>query len=123
VPGSRFDLGSRTFFAGRGAIAAPQVETVTFQYGCRTFTASVTVKPITVTAAPATVAAGGTAQLTVTGGTAPYTFDLASAGTSGPSVDANGRYTAGTTAAPATDIVTVTDKNGGRGSVSIPVTP
>jgi YD repeat-containing protein len=123
VPGSRFDLDSRTFFAGRGAIAAQQVETVTLQYGCRTVTVGITVKPITVTATPGTVSAGGTAQLAASGGTAPYTFDLASAGTSGPSVDANGHYTAGTTAAPATDVITVTDKNGGRGTVSIAVTP
>lgn len=125
VPGSRYDAPTSTFLAGRGSIAAEQIETITFQYGCRTLTATVKVKPIVVTAAPATVAAGGTAQINVSGGTAPYSFEIAAAGTAGPSADATGRYTAGTTAAPAVDVITVTDRGGtgGRGTVSINVTP
>ena len=123
VPGSRYDAAARRFTAGRGAIATQQVETVTFQYGCRTYTAAVTVRPILVTATPATVAPGATSQIGVNGGTGPFTFEIALAGTSGPNVDAAGVYTAGAAATPVTDVVTVTDANGGRGTVSIAVQP
>ncbi len=122
VPNSVYDQASRTFAAGRGAITAEQTETLTFGYGCKQYTVTIKVEPIVATA-PASVPAGGAAQVNVSGGTAPYTFEIVVAGTSGPSISATGLYHAGTTAAPATDVVTATDANGGRGTVSIAVTP
>ncbi|MEA2372322.1 MAG: hypothetical protein QOH12_2716 [Solirubrobacteraceae bacterium] len=124
VPGSRYDAAKKQFVAGRGAIAAPQDETVTFQYACRTYTAKVTVKPIAVTATPPSLKAGGAAQVAASGGTPPYSFEIVAAGTSGPSIDpASGAYKAGTTGAAVADVITVTDAKGGRGTVSIAVAP
>jgi hypothetical protein len=123
VPGSTYDSGAKRFTAGRGAIDVARDETITFDYGVKQYPVTIHIKPITVGAAPAQVAPGGFSQLTVFGGTPPYTYAIALGGTSGGSVDPSGQYHAGTTAVRVTDVVTATDANGGRGTVAIPVGP
>jgi hypothetical protein len=123
VPGSTYDSGAKRFTAGRGAIDVARDETITFDYGVKQYAVTIHVKPIGVGAAPAQVSPGGFSQLTVFGGTAPYTYAISLGGTSGGSVDASGQYHAGTTAVRVTDVVTATDANGGRGTVAIPVGP
>jgi RHS repeat-associated protein len=123
VPGSTYDSGAKRFTAGRGAIGVARDETITFDYGVKQYPVTIHVKPIGVAAAPAQVSPGGFSQLTVFGGTPPYTYAISLGGTSGGSVDASGQYHAGTTAVRVTDVVTATDANGGRGTVAIPVGP
>lgn len=119
VQGSRFDLAAKRFTAARGSIPAAVDETISFEYACRTYTAVVTVKPIAVTLSKA-VKAGEAATVNVNGGTGPYSFEIVSAGSIGSSITPQGAYTAG---AAGTDVVTVTDANGGRGSLTIVVAP
>jgi RHS repeat-associated protein len=125
IAGSVFDLAALEFHAGRGPIAANQIETVTFDYGCHQYTFDVTVRPITAVIAPAIVNGGATAQITVTGGVPPYRFTVSVANSKGASVNASGQYTAGSENALVTDTVTVTDRNGegGRARVDVQVRP
>ena len=71
------------------------------------------------------VAGGGTAQVAVTGGTPPFKFAVSEAQSTGPTVDGNGLYTAGSGTAPTTDTITITDRNGdgGRARVQVSVSP
>jgi YD repeat-containing protein len=125
VPGSQFNLAKKQFIAGKGPIPADTVETVTFDYGCRQFTRDITVKPITASVTPSTVNGGETAQITVTGGVPPLNFVVSDPKSTGPSVDSNGRYTAGSQTALVIDTVTITDRKGegGRARVEITVQP
>jgi hypothetical protein len=123
VAGSRYDRAAKRFVAGGGPIAADAVETVTFDYGCKQYPVAITVHPIVAVIAPATVNAGATAQITVTGGQAPYRYAVTTANSPGATVDASGRYTAGRPAAEVTDTITVTDANGGRARVDVRVRP
>jgi RHS repeat-associated protein len=125
VAGSQFDLAGRRFVAGKGPIAANQDETVTIDYGCRQYTFTITVKPITAAIAPAIVDEGGTATVTVTGGTPPYRFRVSRANSQGATIDDTGDYTAGSVTAQVVDTITVSDRNGqgGRARVTVTVRP
>jgi len=123
VAGSRYDPATKTFTAGAGAIAIDEEETLTFVYGTKTYQFKIKVKHIGILVAPPQVAPGGFALLTVFGGTPPYTFSQALAGTVGGSITPEGQYHAGTTSVPTRDVVTATDANGGRGTAEIPVVP
>ncbi|MFQ5641138.1 MAG: hypothetical protein ACE5IR_24435, partial [bacterium] len=125
VPGSLFNPANMQFIAGKGPITAEATETVTLDYGCKQYTFDIKVKPITATISPATVDGGGTAQISVNGGVAPYKYAVSVPNSTGPEVDASGRYTAGSENAQVTDTITIIDRNGegGRARVDVTVRP
>ncbi|MFQ5631929.1 MAG: hypothetical protein ACE5I1_24425, partial [bacterium] len=125
VPGSQFNVANMQFIAGKGPIAAEATETITLDYGCKQYTFDIKVKPITATISPTTVDGGGTAQINVVGGVAPYRYAVSVPNSTGPQVDANGRYTAGSENTQVTDTITITDRNGdgGRARVEVTVRP
>jgi RHS repeat-associated protein len=126
VAGSRFDRAGSRFVAGRGPIAADTDEVVTLDYGCRQYTFTITVKPILARMSSDPVDEGAQAQVVVTGGTAPFVFQITTRGSQGATLDrATGLYTAGAANAPVVDTITVTDRNGagGRARVDANVRP
>ncbi|ASC72317.1 Putative deoxyribonuclease RhsC [Halomicronema hongdechloris C2206] len=125
IPGSQFNRSELQFIAGKGPIAADEIETITFDYGCKDYPFDIKVKPITAVINPATVNGGGTAQITVTGGVPPYRYVVSVPNSSGPEVDETGRYTAGSENAQVADTITITDRDGdgGRARVQVMVRP
>jgi RHS repeat-associated protein len=126
VSGSQFNLATRQFIAGRGPISTDTIETVTLDYGCGySKHIKITVKPITATIAPAIVDGGGTAQINVSGGVSPFKYMVSDPQSTGPEVDANGRYIAGSKNTQVIDTITITDRNGegGRAVVKVKVRP
>jgi hypothetical protein len=125
IAGSQFNLEQKKFIAGKGPITVDTVETITLDYGCRQYTFDITVKPIAATITPDTVDGGATAQINLAGGVAPFKFVVSDPQSSGPEVDATGKYIAGSENAQVADTITITDRNGegGRARVQVTVRP
>jgi hypothetical protein len=75
---------------------------------------TVTVLPMTVAVNPAVVPPGGTAQVTVTRGVAPFSFAITNRESPGSTINNSGLYKAGNTLGTDIDTITVTDSRGTR---------